>query len=423
MYDFRVIHLVFSAQFWALLAGSEASLEQKVCDFFQNNSDQSAFFCDSKTIKLFPKVFPDCLSGMAGEVICLNNASKDDSTETIYHFTKDGHQKNRHVELRTWVTDSLPEATIDFNENLITAIKKNQQFLKGRSKKRIVNNLVLKDADLRATLKQLQADVKKKKLSSYKAYRLNGKDGRGNVQFTAYFTPIIQARQNADEEYRFALYKKPALKLADDLYPTRQEIDGQGVLLGKNLELAYIKNPLDAFTMQVQGSGVILFEDGTTKLLAFDGKNGHPYVSIGRLLVEDGHIAANQISLDAIRQWFEKNPEKREHYLYQNPSYVFFKAKGREPKGSTGVSLVPLHSIAVDPAVIPYGSILLARVPILDDKNQLSSHEWRLLFAHDTGSAINGAGHVDLYMGIGEEAKRKSSALHHYGEIWLLLKK
>ncbi len=414
MYDFRVIQLILSAHFWPFLFGSGAMHEQRVCEFSQNNSDQSAFYCDTN--------FNDCLSGATGDVTCLNNICGEDSTETIYHFTKDGRQKKRNVELRTWVLESLPNAHIDFNESLLAAVRKNQKFLQGRSQKKVVDGLVVKDADLRTALKQLRADIKNKNLSSFKAYRLNGKDGRGNVQFTAYFTPIIKARRSADEEYRFALYKKPALKLADDLYPTREEIDGQGVLLGKNLELAYIKNPFDAFTMQVQGSGLVVFEDGTSKLLAFDGRNGHPYVSIGRLLVEDGHIAANQISLDNIGQWFEKNPDKLEHYLYQNPSYIFFKAKGQEPKGSTGVALVPLHSIAVDPEVIPYGSILLAKVPILNDKNQLASHEWRLLFAHDTGSAIKGTGHVDLYMGIGDEARRKSSALHHYGEIWLLLK-
>jgi membrane-bound lytic murein transglycosylase A len=421
MYDFRVIRLILLAQFCFFLSGAVAPAENKVCEFFKIKLNQSIFYCDSNLIQSLPNVFNGCLSGISGGVICLKLACEDDNTETIFRFVRDGRQKKRHVELQTWVLESMPNADIHFNEGLLAAVEKNQKFLQGRSQETLVDGLVIKNSDLRNTSRRLKIDIKNKFLSSYKAYRLNGKDGRGNVQFTAYFTPVIKARRNADEEYRFALYKKPGLKLEQKLYPTRAEIDGQGVLLGQNLELAYIKNPFDAFTMQVQGSGLLVFEDGISKLLAFDSKNGHPYVSIGRLLVEDGHIAASQISLEAIGQWFEKNPNKLEYYLYQNPSYVFFKEKGQRPKGSTGISLIPLHSIAVDPEVIPYGSILLAKVPILNDKNQLSGHEWRLLFAHDTGSAIKGSGHVDLYMGIGDEAKRKASALHHYGEIWLLL--
>jgi len=347
------------------------------------------------------------------------------SKETIYRFANDGRKEKTSKQDLMWQLGMIENLQITFGEQLSEAIDKNQNFLKRKHRKHRLEGVqfVVKDKHLFHTLKQLKKDLKKNELSKYEFYRLKGKDGKGNVQFTAYFTPEIKVRSKPDDEFRFAFYKKPARHLFAGQYPSRKEIDGDKVLSGRHLELAWTKNPFDAFIMQVQGSGIVTFEDGRKKLLQFDGRNGHEYVSVGRLLVEDGHISAQDISLEKMQKWFSENPDQLEHYLFQNPSYIFFKAKGDKPVGASGVKLIPMHSIAVDPDIIPYGSILLARVPVLNEKQKLLHHEWRILFAHDAGSAIKGPAHIDLYMGIGDEAKEKASAMHHYGEVWIMLKR
>ena len=112
-----------------------------------------------------------------------------------------------------------------------------------------------------------------------------------------------------------------------------------------------------------------------------------------------------------------------EEVLYSNPSYVFFRPSKARVSGAGPVPLTPEYSIAVDPKYIPLGSCLLAAVPIHDKKGNFTHHEYRILLAQDTGGAINGPGHVDLYTGIGKQAKRDAGYTHHYGGLWLLLPK
>lgn len=257
-----------------------------------------------------------------------------------------------------------------------------------------------------------------------RVHRLNGADGRGNVQFTGYFTPQISASRQKSKAFPYPIFKRPPSWLKENgPHATREEIDKGGVLNGKGLEIAWTNRPLAIFAMQMQGSGIIKFEDGTESLLAYDGKNGHEYVSIGSLLVEDGHIEPHALTFDDIETFFKENPLHIEKYLYKNPSYVFFKPKKGRPKGAAGVELIAGHSIAVDPKVIPLGSVLVGKVPVLDESFRLVGHEWKLLFAQDTGGGIDGPSHVDLYMGAAKEAKQIARHMKHDGEIWLLLRR
>jgi membrane-bound lytic murein transglycosylase A len=425
MFDYRIIHLALFTPVFSTLVGQATSDVEDQCDSAASSA-QSSLFYDAATMTKFAQHFPDCMIDDRNHITCWLVDSDDEESATVYRFGGDGRVKDRHVSVRVYLPEKLPGAKVEASEGVLLAIERQLKYLKGRSKKIKVGELSLHERELRATLEHLKSQLKGKRstgLSSLDAYRLTGADGRGNIQFTAYYTPVINVRKNKDAEHRFALYKRPpSWKGPDEVYLTRKQIDGECALAGQGLEIAWTKSPLDIFMMQVQGSGLAMFEDGTSQILAFGGKNGHPYVGIGRVMVEDGHISAKDISLKSIQKWFDAHPDKLEHYLYQNPSYVFFKPKGSEALGSTGLPLVAGHSIAVDPTVIPYGSVLLARVPVLGDNNRLSHHEWRLLFAQDTGAAIKGPGHIDLYTGIGEEAERKASALHHYGEVWLLVK-
>ncbi|MDE0883611.1 MAG: murein transglycosylase A [Myxococcota bacterium] len=250
--------------------------------------------------------------------------------------------------------------------------------------------------------------------------RLKG-DGSGNVQFTGYYTPIIDARRQADDKFRHALYAYPKAWQGKGPHLSRGQIDDQGRLSGQGLELAYSADPSDNFFMQVQGSGMVRYADGSLEMLAYAGKNGHAYVSVGRLLVERGRIAKADISMNSIRSWCAAHRIACQQLYNENPSYVFFRRGASGPVGASGEIVSAGLSIAVDPRVIPLGSTLVAHLPVLDGDGKLSHHEWRILLAQDTGGAIKGSAHIDLYTGVGGVGARAAQALHHYGRIWLIL--
>ncbi|AEF56210.1 murein transglycosylase A [Marinomonas posidonica] len=253
------------------------------------------------------------------------------------------------------------------------------------------------------------------------AHQLAGQDQRGNVQITGYYVPIMPVKHFPDEEFRFPLYRKPTQKNAEGGYPSREEIDFENALAGQDLEIAYTASLVDNFFLHVQGSGVIEYEDGEQRLLSWGGVNGHPYRSIGKELIERDEIDRADISAQSIRQWLKDHPDRMREILSTNPSYLFFSEGQTKPVGAANVPLTPLYSAAVDPSVIPLGSILLAQVPKLDQSGELIGHEFRLLLAQDKGGAIKGAGHIDWYQGIGEEAHRLAGQLKHFGKVWLLL--
>lgn len=253
----------------------------------------------------------------------------------------------------------------------------------------------------------------------FNLYRLSGNDSLGNVLFTGYFTPVMKVRSTRDSIYKYPFYKYPGRKKGSAL-PERSAIDFQNILRGRGLEIAWSDNLFDNFTLQVQGSGIVEFEDKTRKILAYNGKNGYPYTSIGKHLIELGEITKENISLSAIRDWLMTNPHRVREILSINKSYVFFKLREPTPIGAASVPLTADYSVAVDTDIIPMGSTLLAEVPVLDENDKFLKHEYRLLFAQDRGGAIKGTGRVDLYCGIGDRGIKKANSLNHYGRIWLL---
>ncbi len=252
-----------------------------------------------------------------------------------------------------------------------------------------------------------------------KAYQILGADSCGNIHFTAYYTPVLKVRKKPNATYKYPIYKYP--KKWKGKLPSREKIDGEGVLKGQGLELAYAKSIVDIFFMQIQGSGIVEFPNGERSYFAYGGKNNHRYKSIGKYLIEIDSIKKVNISLGNIKKYFKKYPDQVEEILYRNPSYVFFKPEAVRPQGGIRVPLTGMHSVAVDPKFIPLGSTLLAQIPILDENKKFSHHEYRLLLAQDTGGAIKGPGRIDLYTGIGKEAEQQAGPMNYYGKVWLLL--
>lgn len=250
-------------------------------------------------------------------------------------------------------------------------------------------------------------------------YLCRGEDGQGNVHFTGYFTPRLKAAKQPDGRFRYPLYQLPVF--ANGKGPTRQEIDQDNALASQSLELAWTDDQLDVYFLQVQGSGQLLYPDGTLERVRFAGGNGHPYKSLGQHLVKRGSIAPEAISLRSIRKWFALHPEELPSLLYINPSYTFFSKTQEQTRGSADVDLVAGCSVAADTKFFPLGSCLLAEVPRLDQNGSFQGYDLRLLFVHDTGGAIKGTGHLDLYHGVGREVGERAGDLHHYGRVWLLL--
>ena len=244
---------------------------------------------------------------------------------------------------------------------------------------------------------------------------MKGFDGYQNVLMTGYYSPVIHARRTPQGQYNQPIYALPAQKRF-----SRAEIYA-GALKGKGLELAYSDSMIDNFLLGVQGSGYVDFGEGNLNYFAYAGQNGYKYQSVGRLLVEDGEIPKEKMSIQAIREWVKANPSRAQGLLERNPSYVFFK---NDPygkvKGAAGVPLVPMASVASDRSVIPMGSVLLVEVPQIDNEgNWTKQHQLHLMVALDVGGAVNGH-HFDLYRGIGDQAGHIAGLSKHYGRVWVL---
>lgn len=196
--------------------------------------------------------------------------------------------------------------------------------------------------------------------------------------------------------------------------PTRQEID-QGALDGLCRDLFYVADEIDRFIMQVQGSAALRLQDGTLTRVTYDGKNGHPYTSLGRLLVERGEIPSHEMSLARLVAWLKADTERARRTIWANRSYVFFRElpadEASAPIGVMGTPLVPGRSLAVDPAHNPLGLPMYVEAPDLISVTGAPFR--RLLVAHDVGSAIKGRSRGDLFVGTGTEAGLIAGAIKH----------
>jgi membrane-bound lytic murein transglycosylase A len=266
----------------------------------------------------------------------------------------------------------------------------------------------------------------------------NDKDSEG--LFTGYYEPLLHGARERGGKYQTPLLKRPPDLVMVDLgrfrpawhgeriagrvvsgnlvpYPSRAEIE-RGALDADRLALFWVDDPVDAFFLQVQGSGRVALPNGTQMRLGYDGQNGQPYVAIGKKLIERGALTADQVSLQSIRAWIAAHPDQANALMDENPSYVFFRElAGDGPLGSEGVVLTAGRSLAVDRNFIPLGvPVYLA---IDDDPSPLQ----RLMVAQDTGGAINGPVRGDVFWGFGADAETRAGNMRARGKYYLLLPK
>jgi membrane-bound lytic murein transglycosylase A len=264
-------------------------------------------------------------------------------------------------------------------------------------------------------------------------YQSVGTDHRGTVEFTGYYEPIFSASIVPTAQYRYPLYRKPAnFDSWSQPHPTRVQLEGEDGLLGNKsilsgYEIVWLRDRLEAFLVQVQGSARLQLTDGRTMTVGYGGSTDYPYTSIGGELVKEGVFTKEELSLPKLMAYFQAHPEALDQYISRNNRFIFLQeTQGQPPIGSLGVPVTGDRSIATDKSIMPPGALALIVAPI-PLPNQAGELETRLVSRYvldqDTGSAIKGTGRVDIFLGTGKLAGDRAGLLNGTGQLYYLLLK
>ncbi len=299
------------------------------------------------------------------------------------------------------------------------------------------------------TREQLQKFVRDR----FYVYRSTGNGkGAGEVLFTGYYEPSLDGSLVYDSEYRYPLFSMPDDMLTIDLglfsekyaseprltarvnekkqvvpYFTREEINAQAGYEERAKPIAYVKNRIDRFFLEIQGSGRVILKQGGVLRVHYHGKNGHPYRSIGRYLIDAGEIPKSEMSMQAIRSWLEANSEKMDTVFHYNPSFVFFKIEEGGPYGNIGVAVTPMRSVASDPQYYPKGALAYIETslptPLVLEPTEAWHPSSRFVLNQDSGGAIKGPARIDLFCGNGRYAEFTAGHMNHPGRLFFLVLK
>jgi peptidoglycan lytic transglycosylase A len=262
--------------------------------------------------------------------------------------------------------------------------------------------------------------------------------------FTGYYEPELEGARTQDATHGVPLYRRPDDLILVDLgdfradlkgdsiagrvidgklkpYYTYQEID-DGALKGKDLELVWVADRIDAFFLHIQGSGRIRFADGSTMRVGYAAKNGQPFVAIGRTLLDQGELQKGQVTTQSIKAWLRAHPDRAASIMYMNRSYIFYREiQGDGPVGAQGVALTAGRSLAVDTKLMPLGAPVWLDSSWPTDTPEANRPLQRLLVTQDTGGAIKGAVRGDIFFGTGEQALAYAGRMKQPGRYYLLL--
>ncbi|MDY0212931.1 MAG: MltA domain-containing protein [Desulfuromonadaceae bacterium] len=277
---------------------------------------------------------------------------------------------------------------------------------------------------------------------NFTPWLLQNADGSTQGTITGYYVPDIDASREPDAIYRYPILQRPADMLVIDLasvypelgkYRLRGRVEGGRVVPywdraaieadRKRIAadpLFWVRDPVELFFLHIQGSGRVNLTDGSQVMINYADQNGHPYRSIGKLLLDRNEMTREQMSMQNIARWGQQNPDKLDQLLNENPSYVFFAPQpmtASTPPGAQGVPLTPERSLAVDRSYVPMGAPVFidTRWPRVDKPLQ------RLMVAQDTGGAIKGRVRADFFWGVGEGAGWQAGAMKYPGRMWILL--
>jgi len=299
--------------------------------------------------------------------------------------------------------------------------------------------------------KKPSADKLKKYIDeNYHVYKSTGSNGSGEVLFTGYYEPFLEGSLLKSDTYKYPVYGTPPDLISIDLslfspkyegekitgrytgqtvvpYYDRKEIETDRTLDGKAPVLAWVKDPVDLFFLQIQGSGKILLDKGETINVHYHASNGRPYKSIGNLLIQKNIIPQSEMSMQKIRAYLDSNPEEVNDILNYNPSYVFFKTEGDGPLGYLDVKLTPGRSVALDRRIFPLAGLVYidAVLPVVSGNGDITG--WiknnRFVMNQDTGGAIRGPGRADIFWGNGKYAETAAENMKHKGRLYFLILK
>jgi membrane-bound lytic murein transglycosylase A len=263
-------------------------------------------------------------------------------------------------------------------------------------------------------------------------------NGRPDGLFTGYYEPQVDGAMTRGGRYRTPLLRRPRDLVqagsGTDHVTSGRMVGGRivpyydraaiehGALAAQHLELVFLADPVDAFFLEIQGAGRVRLPDGRILRVSYDGQNGHPYVPIGRLLIERGELTREEVSLPTIRAWLAAHPAQAPALMDANPSYVFFTVLAPTPPevgppGALGVALTPGRSLAVDRRFLPMGAPVFVAT-----SNPLDGAPWRhLLLAQDRGGAIKGQVRGDIFFGWGAEAEAMAGLMKQKGTAYVLL--
>ncbi len=285
---------------------------------------------------------------------------------------------------------------------------------------------------------------------NYYVYKSTGINGNGEVLFTGYYEPLLEGSLIKSETYKYPVYGTPPDLISIDLslfstkyagekitgrytgrtvvpYYERKEIETGKMLEGKAPVIVWVKNPIDLFFLQIQGSGKINLDNGETINVHYHASNGQPYKSIGNLLIEKGIVPRSEMSMQRIRAYLSSNPDQIDDTLNYNPSYVFFKTEKEGPLGYLDVRLTPERSIASDRRIFPLAGLAYIDTvkPVLDENGNIK--EWlksnKFVLNQDTGGAIRGPGRADIFWGNGKYAEIAAGNMQHKGSLYFLILK
>ncbi len=252
--------------------------------------------------------------------------------------------------------------------------------------------------------------------------------GQTDGFFTGYYETEVEGSRFPSDEYTIPVYAAPTetlkrhqSKVFADLDRTKIE---DGALAGKELEICYVKNPIDAFFAQIQGSTRVKLDNGKLLRLNYIASNGMPYTPVGKFLIDRGIVSKEEMSMDKIRDYMESNPEEGKELRRKNRSFVFFQetplGAHDECIGAQGVPLTPGRSLAVDRRIHIYGTPIWVEAELPIDSEKPETRFRRLLFAQDTGSAIVGPARADIYFGHGEEISHIAGRIKQHGQFVML---
>jgi membrane-bound lytic murein transglycosylase A len=364
--------------------------------------------------------------------------------KTVEEQTELSLQKSSFSQLPNWGNEDFVDLAQAYNRSCERILRKDSQQLFGVSEKfgkaQEWQIACRKFAKVNPTKRD---EIKQFFEENFMPYAVAaGTEGEG--LFTGYYEAALKGSRTREGSYQYPLRSRPDDLVMVQLGDFREELKGQriaGRVKNGNLKpyethaeinagklppeqdkiLVWVDSPIDAFFVQIQGSGVVALNDGGLMRIGYAGQNGHPYYAVGRELVKNGELTKENVSMQSIRNWMQNNPDKARYLMETNKSYVFFEeVKSEGPKGGEGIGLTPMRSLAIDHSIIPYGlPVWLSADHPIPSQGELN----RLMITQDTGGAIRGPVRGDFFWGYGTQAEKLAGDMKSQGRYWFLLPK